>query len=351
MKKLLTVLLAFMAFQAMAQTKPSLDFTAPPFNPNAIAIPDDAYDGTLASMACFNVTGPTGVISDMSATLAIDHTWIGDLVIKVVAPDNTVLTLMNRPGFAEPADDGTGGFGDSSDLSVAAPINFANGAPTSAEDMGATIPGGDVVCTADGLCDYAPAPGAGPGTDFSDFIGMNAAGTWQICVGDAGGGDTGQIDETLSTLNFTVAIPAMPVFTPPAGTPITMDGSTGPANGSVNIGNDPAATLNIDSINCTFSGPDASEFTLITPMPAGPVAPGASVNIDFTASPGAGDNFNATLSCTVVSGGNTNVVDWPVSAFGAAAIIPSLNWMGLLLMALAMVVLAGYSRRWLMTRR
>jgi len=74
-------------------------------------------------------------------------------------------------------------------------------------------------------------------------------------------------------------------------------------------------------------------------MPAGPVAPGASVNIDFTASPGAGDNFVATMSCTVVSGNNITVFDWPVNAFGAAAIIPSL------LMAMALLLLAGYHRR------
>jgi len=233
MKKLLIAFLTLVAFQVMAANKPSLNFTAPPFNPNAIPIPDNGYDGTLASMACFNVAGPSGIITDMSATVAIDHTWIGDLVIKVVAPDNTVLTLMSRPGFAETADDGTGCCGDSSDLSAAAPVTFANGAATSAEDMGATIAGNQVVCTDDGLCDYAPAPGAGPGTDFSDFIGMDATGTWQICVGDSVAADTGQIDETVSTLNFTVAIPAIPVFTPPAGTPITMNGSTGPANGSL----------------------------------------------------------------------------------------------------------------------
>ncbi len=214
MKKLLTVLLVLLAFQAMAETKPTLDFTPPPVRGGgALPIPDDGYDGTLASMACVSFSGFNGVVTDMSATLAIDHTWVGDLVIKVVAPDNTVLTLMSRPGLAETADDGTGCCGDSSDLSAGAPINFANGAATSAEDMGSTITGSQVVCTDDGLCDYAPAPDTGPGTDFSDFIGMDAAGTWQLCVGDAGGGDTGQIVVAGTALNITAEIPTIPSLT------------------------------------------------------------------------------------------------------------------------------------------
>jgi len=51
------------------------------------------------------------------------------------------------------------------------------------------------------------------------------------------------------------------------------------------------------------------------------------------------------MSCTIVSGNNTTVFDWPVIAFGSAAIIPSLNWLGLALMAMALLLLAGYHRR------
>lgn len=206
MKKILTVFLLLAATQVLAASKPTLDFTPPPVRGGAIPIPDDTYDGTLASMACMSFSGPNGVVTDMSATLAIDHTWVGDLVVKVVAPDNTVLTLVSRPGFAETADDGTGCCGDSSDMSATAPVTFINGGATSGEDMGATITGTQIVCQDDGLCDYAPAPDTGPGTDFNDFIGMDAAGTWQICVGDSAGGDTGQIAPG-TALNITAVIP------------------------------------------------------------------------------------------------------------------------------------------------
>jgi len=141
-----------------------------------LAIPDDGYDGTIGSMQCMTIAGLGGLLTDINLDLAVDHTFVGDLAVKIVAPDGTILTVMNRPGFAEPADDGTGGFGFGSDISSAAIVTYANGAATSAEDMGLTAVG--VVCQDDGLCDYAPSPGLGEGVDFNDYIGMESAGNW-----------------------------------------------------------------------------------------------------------------------------------------------------------------------------
>ena len=124
-----------------------------------------------------------------------------------------------------------------------------------------------------------------------------------------------------------------------------MDGTTGPATGSIVVGNDAAATADIDSVTCVFTGPDAAQFTITTPMPAGPIAPGGSVNIDFSATPGPGDVFNATLECTVVDGGNTSIYRWPVTAFGAAAIIPTLGWWALLALIGLMVLMAWRGHR------
>ena len=208
-KKFLVLLVVFSSF-AMAAAKPTVAPTLAP-RAGAAVIPDDAYDGTIASMACLTVPGPTGVIPgagiiDMSVDIDLEHTWAGDLVIKVVAPDTTVLTLQNRAGYAEPADDGTGCCGDSSDYQAGTVITFINGGATSAEDAGSTIAGGDFICATDGLCDYSPAPGTGPGVDFNDFVGMDPTGNWQVCVGDAGGGDTGNLIS--ANINFNVPTPA-----------------------------------------------------------------------------------------------------------------------------------------------
>jgi subtilisin-like proprotein convertase family protein len=210
-KKLLVLLMVFSSY-AMAASKPTVTAPMAPRG-GAIAIPDDAYDGTIVTMACITVAGPGGDILDMNVDLDLEHTWAGDLVIKVVAPDTTVLTLQSRAGYAEVADDGTGGFGDSSDYQAGNVINFINGGATSAEDAGSTIAGGDFICATDGLCSYSPAPDQGPGTDFTDFVGMDSTGNWQVCIGDAGAGDTGNFIS--AAINFDVAA----VLAPPTPVP------------------------------------------------------------------------------------------------------------------------------------
>ena len=210
--KIFLLLIIISSLSLADETKPSI--TAPmAARGGAIAIPDDSYDGTTATMACATVAGPGGLITDMNVDLDLEHTWAGDLVIKVIAPDLTTLTLMSRPGFAEPADDGTGCCGDSSDFQAGNIINFVNGGATSAEDAGSTILGAEFICATDGLCEYAPAPDTGPGTDFSDFFGLESAGNWSVCIGDAGLGDTGNLIS--ANINFTVPavrIPSLSVY-------------------------------------------------------------------------------------------------------------------------------------------
>jgi uncharacterized repeat protein (TIGR01451 family) len=169
--------------------------------PEAIPIPDDGYDGTLGSMACIDVAGINVTISDLDVQVAISHTFAGDLVIKLVNPADEVLTLASRPGFAEPADDGTSGPGDSSNLSIASPILFDDAAATSAENMGSTIDTDGVICADDGECAFSPYPDTGPGTNLAQFNGQNGAGTWQVCVGDSAGLDTGDFDSAMLVFN------------------------------------------------------------------------------------------------------------------------------------------------------
>jgi len=213
MRNILILLLIFVSSISIAQqTKPTV---TPPMaqRGGALAIPDDTYDGTVGTMACLTVPGTTEDIVDLNVDLDLEHTWAGDLVFKVIAPDSTTLTLMNRPGFAEPADDGTGGFGDSSDYQAGSILNFSNGGTTSAEDSGNTILGTEFICATDGLCDYSPAPGAGPGTDFGDFAGINGAGDWQVCIGDAGAGDTGNfISASINFVGPPAAVPSLSFY-------------------------------------------------------------------------------------------------------------------------------------------
>lgn len=166
-----------------------------------LSIPDDAYNGTLPSMACADVVVTawhTPAIANMTVTVGMDHTWVGDVVIKLVSPASTVVTLASRPGYAETADDGSGGLGSSSALNKTYPITFDGSATTSAESMGS---GANTVCLSNNVCSFAPANGAAAAGNLATFNGAASTGTWKLCAGDAGSLDTGKIDRV--TLTFT----------------------------------------------------------------------------------------------------------------------------------------------------
>jgi subtilisin-like proprotein convertase family protein len=200
MKQKLLVVVVAVAFVLPLQSATNT-FTALP-SP-AVAIPDNAYNGTPGSMASVALAVPlSGTIQDVNVTLGINHTWIGDLTLKLRSPAGTLITLVSRPGVLEAADDGsdTTGAGDSSNLSESFPITFDNSQASSAETMGSVISTSQTVCQDDSQCAFAPNPGAAsPGT-LNSFNGQNAAGTWIFYVGDSGELDTGYIHQFSLTI-------------------------------------------------------------------------------------------------------------------------------------------------------
>jgi subtilisin-like proprotein convertase family protein len=173
-----------------------------------LTIPDDGYTGAINTMACADLVVPDDGINFVEAvevTVALDHTWVGDVTLKVQSPDGTILTILSRPGLNE-ATDGQGDCcGDNSNLSQAFPLPFKNGGATSAEQMGVAVAATDgVVCQNENpaiTCEWSPVPGAGPGLDFDDFVGLAANGTWKVCAGDAGAGDFGTLHSAKLVVN------------------------------------------------------------------------------------------------------------------------------------------------------
>ncbi|MFO0756521.1 MAG: proprotein convertase P-domain-containing protein [Byssovorax sp.] len=164
----------------------------------AQAIPDDGYNGMQSSMACVNVNvvaSGDSVVDYVCPTIGMAHTWIGDLVIKLISPMGTVVTLMSRPGVIEAVDDGSAIGGDSSNLLATFPIAWKDGAAVSAENMGNTIASSGVVCRDDNACVFDPNAGIASPGKLAAFIGQAGPGTWKLCVGDGGAGDTGSIDQ------------------------------------------------------------------------------------------------------------------------------------------------------------
>jgi len=170
-------------------------------------IPDGAYDGTLGSMLCheFNVgNDPVDGIEfygDVALTVGIDHTWIGDLTLKVMNPNGKVLTVFNRPGGPLLPDDGSSCCGDDSNLLKDHPLTFKNGGAFDPKDMGKSITTNKVVCKDDLECEFKSDHGLGPGLDFNDFLGDPVEGNWMVCVGDSNEEDPGLFASV--SLNFT----------------------------------------------------------------------------------------------------------------------------------------------------
>lgn len=304
-----------------------------------VAIPDDGYDGSIGSMQCMNVAGPGGIVASLSVDLAMEHTWVGDLVVKVVAPNNTISTVMSRPGLLEPADDGTDCCGNRADLVATSPVTFIDGGATSAEDM-ALANTELLVCQDDGFCIYSPSPGTGVGTDLSDFAGLDSTGTWQVCVGDSGAQDTGNLCPT-TVINFNIAVAAEAdvVVGPASGSTIDLGSGTGSGAGTITINNAATATADITNLVCTVTGANAANFTVTTP--AGPIAPGTGVVVNITGTAAQGQTAVATVTCTY-DGDTSNISStFLLRISGTPSVIPSLNFYGLLLL-IAMMMFGAY---------
>ena len=164
----------------------------------ALALLDDAYDGTLDTMVCTDMVISENVdlafVGNVELTVGLDHPWIGDVTIKLQSPAGTTLTVLQRPGNSNLPDDGTNCCNDSSNLSKGFPVTFKNGGLTDASKMGTTILADQIVCKDDSLCEFNPKHLNGPGVDFNDFLGEAPAGAWKVCVGDSTTDDLGTLD-------------------------------------------------------------------------------------------------------------------------------------------------------------
>ncbi|MDC0715747.1 proprotein convertase P-domain-containing protein [Nannocystis bainbridge] len=161
---------------------------------------DEIYDGSFATMWCHEIEvpdDPINFVRGVELKLGINHNWVGDLTVKLISPEDKVLTLVSRPGLLEMNDDGGGCCGDSANLSKDFPLTFKDGALHAAEDLGKALANtNQVVCKDDGInpCEWAPSPGSGPGMSFADFFGDTATGTWRLCVADSNINDAGLVD-------------------------------------------------------------------------------------------------------------------------------------------------------------
>ena len=168
------------------------------------AIPDNTPAGLNVT---FNVTGITGTPTDIWVSMDLTHSFMGDVDVKLTAPNGTSHVIFASTGATTAA-----GFGDSSDLlGVYRFIDSATGpnwwAAAAAAGVNEPIPPGDYRTT---------QPGPQATVNTSPVTSINAAfagvttvnGTWTLNVSDNANLDTGSINA--ATLNITAGT------TPPA---------------------------------------------------------------------------------------------------------------------------------------
>ncbi len=255
------------------------------------SIPDNNPTGVCANVA---VSGLSGNTTFVSVTVGTTHSWVGDLSYRLTNPAASNLYLMARPGVAGPA--GTG-FGSSSDLSSAYPLDYFDAAATDAEQTGTGNPA--VVCQSNGVCDYNPGPDGQAGlTDLSGFNGSPVNGTWQFCATDSAGGDTGSV----ANVSLNVCGEQPEILTIAVTKTVGLDAS-------------------VCATTTTISAPYNSEVTYCyTMVNTGNVTVTTHTVVDdklgtllnnFPAAVGPGDGAYFTVTTTITDS-VTNVVTWTV---------------------------------------
>ncbi len=129
-------------------------------SPN-LAIPDNNATGITSSQT---ISGLSGTITDLNVRINITHTFVGDLVISLVSPAGTTVSLINRRGSS----------GD----------NFTN---TVLDDEAATSITSVTSTNAPFTGNFRPE------SPLSLVDGQDPNGTWQLRVTDRAGADVGTL--------------------------------------------------------------------------------------------------------------------------------------------------------------
>lgn len=134
-----------------------------------VTLPVSGFSGTIGDLN-FRFDGSACTATAGATTVGLDHTWVGDLVVKLTSPQGTTVTLVNRAGSSG--------------------NNFCSTALTD-EGASASIQ----TISASGTPPLGP-PYTGtftPANPLSAFRGQDPSGTWTLNVSDLAGSDMGSV--------------------------------------------------------------------------------------------------------------------------------------------------------------
>jgi uncharacterized repeat protein (TIGR01451 family) len=132
-----------------------------------VSIPDADPAGVESEL----VVADDVILTDVDVRVQITHTWVGDLLITLRAPDNTEVVLLDRPGVPN---SGAGCSDNNLDVTF--------------DDASGFDP--ELHCA---TTDPWFVGTANPVGSLATFNGMSSAGTWRVFVSDNAGLDLGDI--------------------------------------------------------------------------------------------------------------------------------------------------------------
>ena len=136
----------------------------------------------------FSFDGTAGSADPASTTVGFNHSWVGDIIVKLTSPGGTTVTIFDRPGVP------TSTVGCNNNNLFQLTLNDDGGLPA-VETQGNP---------AAGSCNTAlafPTGNFSPNNPLSGFDGQNADGNWTINVSDNAVGDTGSVRAFSMTFN------------------------------------------------------------------------------------------------------------------------------------------------------
>jgi subtilisin-like proprotein convertase family protein len=163
----------------------------------------------------FAVSGVSANVTDVSASITLTHTWVGDVDMVLRAPGGTPsLVLVSRIGVTTATS-----FGSANDYSGTYTFtDTAAGANIWTAAASNPVPPGSYRTTAPGQAGQTnPPPVTSLNTTFGGLTPAQANGTWTLSIRDAASADTGTVTAASLTVNPTGVVV-------PSDAPVDFDG-------------------------------------------------------------------------------------------------------------------------------
>ena len=287
-----------------------------------LVVPDGTGVAALSTIPISNV--PLGaVVTNISVTFTMTHTWVGDVDINLIAPNGGNLNLVGG------LNGGTGGNGTA---------NFTNTviSSTSVTPISGAAAPRTGIYAAEARAGYGPN-GFLQNTALWSGLTSQLNGNWRIAIGDFGGGDVGTL--TSWSINIVYAAPpAQGVWTATAPNTMFTDALAtvpyvaGSLASSIYVKPTASASYSVvynTPTPCT-SAPTTIPVTVVNPVTAvvNPVNAAACVgnNASFSVSAGGGGPFTYQWQVSTDAGVNfTNVAGATASSLTLAGVTSTMN--------------------------